>query len=116
MEAWGFSFTMDLKDCNNSTIKSRELIQEYVIKLCKLLNLERHGDCLFAPINPGSFAMAQFIKPAFITGIFIEADNSAHLDICAAMLYENFNAIQVIEFTKHYFDTCEITTHLNIRG
>ena len=43
---WGMSTSVDLYDCNPSTIRDAKKIKEYVKQLCDLIEMKTFGECL----------------------------------------------------------------------
>ena len=113
---WGYSIAMDLKWCDPVIIRSRERIQEYVIQLCRLIDMKRYGDCQIVHFGEGNkegYTMVQLIETSNITAHFANDINSAFIDIFSC---KDFNFNSVTEFTRDFFGAGEIATHLNIRG
>lgn len=116
MEAWGYSLGLDVKECSPATIRSKELLQEYVIKLCKLIDMKRYGDIIiehFGTGNKEGFTIVQLIETSSITGHFSNDTNCAYIDIFSCNPFSQEN---VAAFTMEFFGAETITTHLVIRG
>ena len=114
-QPWGFSFGMDLKNCNDS-IKRKEDIQDYVIKLCKRIDMKRFGDCQIVNFGSGNkegYSMVQLIETSCITAHFANESNSAYIDIFSC---KEFNPEEVALFTMEFFGSIEINTHWSIRN
>jgi MoaA/NifB/PqqE/SkfB family radical SAM enzyme len=43
-DAWGMSCSIDIKHCNPEKIKSPAALQDFVIQLCKIIDMKRFGD------------------------------------------------------------------------
>ena len=43
--AWGMSTSVDLYDCDPSTIRDADKIKEYVKQLCDLIEMRTFGEC-----------------------------------------------------------------------
>jgi S-adenosylmethionine/arginine decarboxylase-like enzyme len=101
---WGWSTSLDLKNCNNK-IKDRGEIKKYVYQLCDLIEMKRFGHCQiyhFGTENKAGFSMVQLIETSNITGHFCNQDNSAYLDIFSCKPYD---ADEMAKFTKEFFGT-----------
>lgn len=102
--SWGLSCSVDVKNCNPLIIRNAELIRDYVIKLCDLIEMKRFGDCQVVHFGEdekvAGFSMVQLIETSLISGHFANATNSAYIDIFSCKCYDP--AI-VAEFTKDYF-------------
>lgn len=112
MESWGFNYSMDVKSGSPTTLKSRQMIQDYIIKLCKIIGLERHRDCIIETLDNGNLAVSQSAEIALITGIF--TDSCAYIDITSSG-EKPFNPNEVMAFTQEFFDAMEIATHAIFR-
>lgn len=115
-EPWGYSLAMDLKDCDQTTIRSRERIQEYVIRLCKLIDVKRHGDCHIVHFGDGvkeGYTMMQLLETSNLVGHFDNSINSAFIDIFTT---KNIDFNTVIAFSMEFFEADEVTTHTAVRG
>lgn len=100
---WGYSIGLDITECNPATIRSAALIQDYVIKLCKLIEMNRFGDCQVVHFGDGNklgYSMVQLIETSCITGHFSEDTNCAYIDIfsCKPFSYE-----EVVTFSMEFF-------------
>lgn len=114
-EAWGYSLGLDVKECNPATIRSKELLQEYVIKLCKLIDMVRHGDLLIEHFGSGDkegFTIVQLIETSSITGHFANDTNSAYIDIFSC---KSFDIEDILKFTLEFFGADNYTTHFSAR-
>lgn len=113
MKIWAIDVSVDLKHCDANVIKSKEKIQEYVIQLCKKLNIERHGDCAIAQFNNHErntiqmFQMGQF---ALIAGYFIVDLCIGHVTVFSECPFE---ITTLLDFTQQFFDTDETSVDRN---
>jgi S-adenosylmethionine/arginine decarboxylase-like enzyme len=102
---WGWSTSLDIKNCNSKKIKDKEAIKDYVYTLCDLIEMKRFGPCHiyhFGTDNKAGYSMLQLIETSNITGHFCDQDNSAFLDIFSCKPY---NTIDMVDFTKTFFDS-----------
>ena len=107
MEAWGYSLALDLKFCDLTIIKSREKIQDYVIQLCKLIDMTRHGDVLiehFGEGNKEGYTMVQLIETSCITAHFANDTNSAYIDVFSCKFFDH-EAVE--KFSMEFFGAKE---------
>ena len=103
MNAWGYSLALDLKFCDPVVIRSREKIQDYVIQLCKLIDMTRHGDVLiehFGEGNKEGFTMVQLIETSCITAHFANDSNATYIDVFSCKM---FNHEHVEKFSMEFF-------------
>ncbi len=113
---WGYSLSIDLKLCDPGTIRSREKIQEYVIQLCKLIDMKRHGDIIiehFGVGNKEGYTMVQLIETSNITAHFANDIQSAFIDIFSC---KEFYFKSATDFTMEFFGAKEIFINTALRG
>jgi S-adenosylmethionine/arginine decarboxylase-like enzyme len=109
-KAWGLSCSVDLRDCNPEKIRSAAVIQDYVIQLCKLIDMVRFGDCQITNFGSGDkagFTLIQLIETSNITGHFSNDMNAAFIDVFSCKV---FSPYEVGDFTKQFFDGGELIT------
>ncbi|HTM64111.1 MAG TPA: S-adenosylmethionine decarboxylase [Gammaproteobacteria bacterium] len=103
-ESWGLSCSVDVKNCNPVIIRSAELIRDYVVKLCELIEMKRFGECQVVHFGEdekvAGYSMVQLIETSLISGHFANATNAAYIDIFSCKTYD---PAVVAEFTKNYF-------------
>ncbi len=104
-QAWGLHTTIDIKNCNPATIRSKEKITEYVHKLCKLIGMKRFGDTVVIHFGEdqkvAGYSMTQLIETSLISGHFANESNAAYIDIFSCKLYD---PLVVQEFTTRFFE------------
>ena len=106
-KAWGMNAMIDLKDCNADLIRSAAHIQDYVIQLCKLIDMKRYGDAQivsFGSGNKAGYTLVQLIETSSITGHFSNDTNAAYIDIFSCKVFTPFEAA---EFSAKFFDARE---------
>ena len=116
MESWGKSANIDIYDCDPELIKSAAHIQDYVIQLCKLIDMIRYGDCQvvrFGTGNKEGYSMFQLIETSNISGHFSEELNIAFIDIFSC---KDYNVKEVKEFTQDFFKGKSAVTNHQLRG
>ena len=116
-EFLAISTTIDVKNCDQSIIKSAANIQDYVIQLCKLIEMERVGDCqitIFGKDNDdySGFTMVQLIQTSLISAHFNTMTNTAYIDIFSTKVY---NANLACKFTLDFFKGEESEYKVHIR-
>ncbi len=91
-KAWGLSASVDIYDCDPSTIRDAEKIREFVRQLCDRLGMKRFGECQVVEFGEeervAGFSMTQLIETSLVSGHFANASNSAYLDIFSCKFYE----------------------------
>lgn len=96
---------INLYGCDQSLIKSKQVIQDFAIQLCKLLNLQRTDDLLLTPYSDDErrdgIAVIQSANGALITGNFVAQDERIYLDIlCIEQIDLNFVSTFCQDFFK----------------
>jgi S-adenosylmethionine/arginine decarboxylase-like enzyme len=110
---WGFSTSLDLKNCNNK-IRDKNDIQNFVYQLCDLIEMKRFGDCRvvhFGTGNKSGYSMVQLIETSNITGHFCDENNSAYIDIFSCKPY-NEKEMQIFTTTFFEAESCISKTTL----
>ncbi len=112
---WGISCTIDLKNCNTDKIRSAAAIQDYVIQLCKQIDMVRYGDCQinnFGTEDKAGYTMVQLIETSSITGHFSNDMNAAFIDIFSCKI---FDPNEVATFTQEFFNADEPVISYRLR-
>ena len=101
---WGMSTSVDLYDCNPSTIRDADKIKEYVKQLCDLIEMRTFGDCLVVHFGDdpkvSGFSMTQLIETSLVSGHFANNTNAAYLDIFSCKWYD---VDKMVQFSKDFF-------------
>jgi S-adenosylmethionine/arginine decarboxylase-like enzyme len=108
--SWGISCSVDVKNCDPAILRNAELIKDYVIKLCDLIDMKRFGDCQVVHFGEdekvAGYSMVQLIETSLISGHFANATNAAYIDIFSCKAYDPET---VANFTKEYFKGDAVT-------
>lgn len=113
--AWGMSTSVDLQECDPTTIRSRERITQYVVELCELIGMRRYGDCQVIHFGEGrvaGYSMTQLIETSLISGHFANDSNRAYLDIFSCKPYDPKT---VEKFSKEFFGARRSLTTTTVR-
>ena len=101
---WGLHSHIDLYSCNSETIRNAEKIKEFVVELCKLIDMKRFGECKVVHFgkdeNVAGFSMIQLIETSLISGHFANKTNNVYLDIFSCKEYDPET---VAKFAKDFF-------------
>jgi S-adenosylmethionine/arginine decarboxylase-like enzyme len=114
-DAWGMSCSIDIQHCNPEKIRSPAALQDFVIQLCKLIDMKRFGDVQvvhFGSGNKEGLTLVQLIETSSITGHFANDNNSAYLDIFSC---KYFSPHVVGEFSQTFFEGSEVGISVTIR-
>jgi len=104
LKPWGFSISVDLKNCNPETIRSKEKINEFIVKLCKLIDMRRFGEPQI--VNFGEeervegYSFTQLIETSLVSGHLSNYTNAAYIDIFSC---KEFKPKKTAEFCKEFF-------------
>lgn len=103
-KSWGLLTSIDLYDCESSIIKDKNKIEEYVVELCKLINVKPFGKCVVVNFGErpeiAGYSMTQLIETSLISGHFANKTNSTYLDIFSCKYY---SAKKASDFSKKFF-------------
>ena len=113
--AWGLLAVINLYECDPERIKSAKKIREFIIKLCRIIKMKRHGKTIIDRFAEGSlegYSMMQFIKTSSITAHFDEEKSRAFIDIFSCQF---FNADRAAKFSKKFFNAKNYRTQILIR-
>jgi len=108
--------TIDIRDCNADSIRSKEKIQDYVLQLCKLMQLERIGDCQIVNFGEGKkegFSMVQLLETSCMTAHFENEQNLAFINIFSC---NDIDVYKVRDFSKEFFEGSEAVSLKQVRG
>jgi hypothetical protein len=107
---WGKTLSLDLHGCNEF-VSNPEKIKEFVISLCKEIDMERHGEVLIDRFGEGTlegWSCMQFIETSSITCHFEEQQNpkKAFIDIFSC---KDFDEHKASKFCKNFFEANDFT-------
>jgi S-adenosylmethionine decarboxylase len=89
---WGMSTSVDLYDCDPSTIRDADKIKEYVKQLCDLIEMRTFGECLVVHFGDdpkvSGFSMTQLIETSLVSGHFANNTNDVE---------------KMVQFSKDFF-------------
>lgn len=114
--AWGLSANIDLYNCNPETIRDSELIGQYVVDLCDLIQVKRFGECVVVNFGEderiAGFSMTQLIETSLVSGHFANQTNTAYLDVFSC---KYFDPQLVGDFSKEFFEADEMILKHTLR-
>ncbi|MFH1767744.1 MAG: S-adenosylmethionine decarboxylase [Candidatus Omnitrophota bacterium] len=114
---YGYELVMDLTECDVKIIGSREKLQEYVDKLCRLIKMKKYGKTLIPYFGEKKaytkgYSLVQLIETSSITGHFSEFWKTAYINIFSCLKYDDKKAK---EFTQEFFKAKRIKVRLLVR-
>lgn len=109
---WGLLTSLDLYQCNPSTIRSAEKIRQYIFELCDLIQMRRYGECQVVYFGEDErvqgYSVVQLIETSLISGHFANLTNAAYIDIFSCKSYEPEEAVR---FTRNFFEAESVEIH-----
>ena len=114
--AWGMSAAIDLYGCRNDLMRDPDSIERFIIELCDLIGMKRHGPALIERFGCGElcgYSAMQFIETSSITIHLDEFDNRGFIDIFSC---KKFDEIRAENFCKIFFHAEKSTMTVNERG
>ncbi len=107
---WGWHLALDLYDCDLERITSADVIRDYVIKLCDLIEMRRFGDPLIVNFGEeprvSGYSLVQLIETSNICGHFADESRAAYIDIFSC---KYFDAELAANFTAQTFGAQKAT-------
>lgn len=104
---WGMCVLINVFGCNPDHIRNPELIKEYVLKICDLIDMKRYGEPVIKRFGNGDkegYSFVQLIETSTVIGHFAEDTNTAYIDIFSCKEYgPNLAAV----FTASFFGSDE---------
>ncbi len=116
LNPWGMSINVDLKNCNPKTIRSKEKIREFIVNLCKLIDMKRFGEPQI--VNFGEeekvegYSFTQLIETSLVSGHLANYTNAAYIDIFSCKAYE---PKKTAEFCKEFFKADSYKINVSFR-
>ncbi len=104
-QPWGWHLVLNLYDCNPAKIRSAEVIENFVINLCDLIDMRRFGEPMIVNFGEdprvSGYSLVQLIETSNICGHFANESNAAYLDIFSC---KKFDPEIAAEFTLATFE------------
>jgi S-adenosylmethionine/arginine decarboxylase-like enzyme len=89
---WGWHLVLNLYQCDPSLIQSPEVIENFIIDLCELIEMRRFGDPIIVNFGDdpavAGYSMFQLIETSNIAGHFANESNAAYLDIFSCKAFD----------------------------
>lgn len=114
---YGQELTLDLDGCDVKKISSKKYLREYVIKVCKLIQMKRYGAPFVERFGLGEdftagYSLVQLIETSSITGHFSELWGSAYINIFSC---KSFDPKKAEKFTVKYFKAKKVKSRFVVR-
>ncbi len=101
---WGLHVLVDLGECDNAKISSKEHIIQFAKDLAKHIDMKRYGEpiAVFFGDEPKvqGYSLVQLIETSLISGHFAEDTNRAFIDIFSC---KEFKPKEAAEYSQKYF-------------
>jgi S-adenosylmethionine/arginine decarboxylase-like enzyme len=101
---WGWHLALNLYDCDAALIRSADVIHDYVVELCDLIEMRRFGDPIIVNFGDdprvAGYSLVQLIETSNICGHFANESNAAYIDIFSC---KYFNPELAASFTISAF-------------
>ena len=109
MAPWGILTSVDLHDCNLTTITDADEIKRFTVELCDLIEMKRFGKCQVVRFGEdprvAGYSMTQLIETSLISGHFCDLNGAAYIDVFSCKPYL---AAKVANFAKKFFEAKEM--------
>ena len=114
--AWGLYCSVDIHNCDPDIIRDAEMIRQYAIQLCDLIDMKRFGETQVVHFGEdervAGFSMVQLIETSMISGHFANLTNTAYIDIFSCKYYDPEVAAR---FSLSYFKGSDYTLNVALR-
>lgn len=102
---WGYTQSIDLYDCPKDLLKSEKFINDFLLKLCKEINMKPYGNPIIKRFGEDSLEGVSgflFIMTSSITVHCDEVKNRAFIDIFSC---KTINYDKALDFVTKEFKT-----------
>lgn len=104
LNVWGIASAIDIYDCAPEKIRDAEVIKQFVVELCDLIEMKRFGECKVVHFGEddkvAGFSMVQLIETSLISAHFANQTNTTYLDVFSCKTYD---PEKVRAFAQDYF-------------
>lgn len=116
-EIYGYELILDLEGCEKKVLTSRQKLQEYVDKLCKLIKMKKYRKTLIPyfgekKAHTKGYSLVQLIETSSITGHFSDLWGMAYINIFSC---QKFDHIAAKRFTRQFFQAKRVKNRFLIR-
>ncbi len=95
---------IDLKECDKKLVRSKEKLQVFLIKLCKVIDMKSYGKPIIKRFGKGNlrgYTGLQLIETSNIVVHLDEHENKVFIDIFSC---NDFDAIKAKQFSEQFFN------------
>ena len=116
-QVYGMELILDLYDCDPKTLRSKKRLNDFIVKICKLIKMKRYGKPFLERFGFGrdftaGFSLVQLIESSSISGHFSELWNSAYINIFSC---KPFDVRKARAFTGKFFRAKKIKNRIIVR-
>lgn len=109
---YGWELILNLYECNLKKISSKDMIKQYVDKLCNQIEMVPFGETWIPYFgkkrsHTKGYSLIQLIETSSITGHFSEEKRSAYINIFSCKPYDHKKARK---FSMQYFQARKIAS------
>ncbi len=115
---YGWELVLDLHGCDPKTMASKKQLHDYIVKICKLIEMKRYGQPLIERFGFGEdfttgYSLVQLIETSSITGHFSDLWGSCYINIFSC---KPFDAQKAREFTRGFFKAKKVRHRWLVRS
>jgi len=116
MDAWGLQTNVDIHFCDPDLIRDAKAIEDFVIRLCDLIEMKRFGDPVIVNFGEdervAGYSMTQLIETSLISAHFANQTDTVYLDIFSCKYYDPYDAA---EFARNFFKGTDCNVNIVFR-
>ena len=113
---WGIASSIDIYNCDGDQIRNPEVIRQFVVELCDLIEMKRFGKTQVVHFGEdekvAGYSMVQLIETSLISAHFANLTNTIYLDVFSCKPYD---PDVVRDFAEHYFKGTHSMVQVNLR-
>jgi S-adenosylmethionine/arginine decarboxylase-like enzyme len=103
-DVWGIASSIDIYECDPAKIRDANLIKQFVVELCDLIEMKRFGETQVVHFGEdekvAGFSMVQLIETSLISAHFANKTNTTYLDVFSCKAYDP----EIVQsFAQQYF-------------
>ncbi len=114
--AWGLYSSVDIHNCDPDIIRDGEMIRQYIVQLCDLIEMRRFGEPQIVHFGENErvagYSMTQLIETSLISGHFANLTNTSYIDVFSCKYYD---PDVVAQFSLNFFKGSDYTLNIALR-
>jgi S-adenosylmethionine decarboxylase len=114
--AWGLYTSVDIHNCDPAIIRDADMIRQYVVQLCDLIEMKRFGETQVVHFGEdervAGYSMIQLIETSLISGHFANLSNTSYIDVFSCKYYE---PEVVAHFSLSFFKGTDYALNIALR-